>query len=245
MKSITTLLVALPILLLTAACDNSNARTNDEAAGSPATSTPAGGSAAGTAISDVDRSFVQQAAASGMSEVEQGRMASSKASNDAVRQYGNRLEQEHSAANNELMAIAQRHNIEMNTQMTADRGGSVGARDDATTATKTGASPRGTANPTGTTGAAGTIDTTGQALDRQRAGMTEPWMQATGEEFDRGFVTAQIRAHQDAISLFEQQASNGGNAELKAFASKQLPALREHLRQAEELQRKLSTTGGR
>jgi putative membrane protein len=240
MKAITTLLAAIPILLLTTACDNSNARTNDEAAGSSA-----GASSATTAISDIDRSFVQQAAASGTAEVEQGRLASSLASSDAVRQYANHLEQEHSAANNELAAIAQRHNIDLNMQMAADRGGSVGAKDDATTATKTGASPRGTANPTGTSGAAGTIDTTGQALDRQRAGMTEPWMQEKGDAFDRGFVAAQIRAHQDAIALFEQQASTGGNPELKAFASKQLPALREHLRQAEELQRKLSPTGGR
>ena len=232
MKSITTLLCSIPFLVLTTACSNSNARTSDEP-----------GASAKTAMGDIDRSFVEQAAASGNSEVEQGRLASTQATNEAVRQYGNHLQQDHTAANNELATIAQRHDVPMTSSAAPDRRGSVGAKDDATTTTKMGSSPQGTANPTGTHGAAGTMDTTGQALDRERAGMMQPWMQASGDAFDRGFITAQVKAHQDAIALFTQQVSTGGNEELKAFASKQLPALREHLRQAEELQKTLCPSG--
>jgi predicted outer membrane protein len=102
-------------------------------------------------------------------------------------------------------------------------------------------SATGAANPTGTTGASGTVATTGEARDRQRAGTTYPWMHATGAVFDEGYVAEQIRMHQDAISLFEQQSNNGRDADLKGFAAAQLPTLREHLREAETLQREMRT----
>ena len=230
MKPTTTLLVALPFLLLTIACDNSRARGNDEAGST-------------TTMGDVDRSFARQAAASGSAEVEHGRIASAQAANAAVRQYANHLQQEHGAANQELAAIAERHDLPLTAEPAPDRRGGVGAKNDATTTTKTGVAAGGSANPTGTHGAAGTIETTGQALDRQRAGMPEPWMQATGDAFDRAFIAAQIKAHHDAIALFNQQVDMGRNDDLKAFASKHLPALREHLRQAEELHKTLCPDG--
>jgi hypothetical protein len=41
--------------------------------------------------------------------------------------------------------------------------------------------------------------------------------------------------------LFEKQANGGGDAELKGFAQKQLPGLRNHLKQAQDLQAKIRT----
>jgi putative membrane protein len=64
----------------------------------------------------------------------------------------------------------------------------------------------------------------------------------TGAAFDRGFVDGQVKAHQDAIALFEKEVSAGADADVKAFAQKQLPGLRSHLKQAQDLQAKLSTS---
>ena len=56
-----------------------------------------------------------------------------------------------------------------------------------------------------------------------------------GHEFDVAFKEQVIKDHQDAIELFEQQASQGRDPELKVFAQNRLPRLREHLAAAQRL----------
>jgi putative membrane protein len=64
-------------------------------------------SAAGAkALSSGDRSFVQKAAIGGLAEVQLGNLAQQKASNDAVKQFGARMVEDHSKANDELKQIA-------------------------------------------------------------------------------------------------------------------------------------------
>jgi putative membrane protein len=70
----------------------------------------------------------------------------------------------------------------------------------------------------------------------------DAWAGQTGAAFDKGFIDAQVKAHQEAIELFEKEANTGTDAQLKAFAQKQLPGLRAHLKQAQDLQSKLATT---
>jgi putative membrane protein len=197
----------------------------------------------GTATS-ADTEFVQKAAAAGRMEVEHGKMAASKASNAQVKAYANTLVKDHTAANQQLMAIAKRKNITID--QASGRGAEMtgGSATSTTTDTKSGAKRTTASGTTGTTGASGGVATTGEARDRQTRGseQSEPWMSATGAAFDRGFIDAQVKAHQEAIALFEQEAKGGSDNELKAFAQKQLPGLRNHLKQAQDLQAKLRTT---
>lgn len=194
---------------------------------------------ANQSTSSDDTAFAKQAAEDGMKEVEVGKMVAAKTGNAQVKAYANRLVKDHTAANKELMAIAMRKNIDLpHPPHMSDHRGSVQARNDATTETKTGTG-RPT-NPTGTTGAAGTVETTGQARDK--AAGAEPWMSQSGKEFDKGFIDSAVKDHQKAIELFEKEANSGGDAQLKAFAGKTLPKLRDHLKQAQDLQQKLSTT---
>jgi len=55
------------------------------------------------------------------------------------------------------------------------------------------------------------------------------------DDFDKAYMTAQVLAHREAVSLFET-ASNSTtlDPELKAFAAKTLPALRMHLDMAQK-----------
>ena len=173
-----------------------------------------------------DTTFAQKAATAGMQEVEHARIATQKSKNAQVKAYAGKLVKDHTAANNQLKSIATRKHIELPSvpSMTQHRG-SVASKGDATTETKT--------------GGAATPETTGQARDRM-AGV-QPWMGETGAAFDKGFIDAQVKAHEEAIELFEAEANTGSDAELKAFAAKQLPGLRMHLKQAQDLQKKLST----
>lgn len=53
-----------------------------------------------------DRKFIETAAMGGMIEVELGKLAQDKASNDQVKQFGARMVKDHGKANEELMQIA-------------------------------------------------------------------------------------------------------------------------------------------
>jgi putative membrane protein len=57
----------------------------------------------------------------------------------------------------------------------------------------------------------------------------------SGANFDAAYAKLMVAGHQNTISLFEQQAKKGQAAELKAFAEKSLPLLREHLKMARNL----------
>jgi putative membrane protein len=54
-----------------------------------------------------DRKFVMEALKGGMAEVELGKLASEKASSDAVKQFGKRMVDDHGKASDELKKLAQ------------------------------------------------------------------------------------------------------------------------------------------
>lgn len=56
-----------------------------------------------------------------------------------------------------------------------------------------------------------------------------------GVDFDRQYRDMQVTAHKDAIALFERASTNCEDRDLKAFATKMLPALREHQRRLNEM----------
>jgi putative membrane protein len=56
-----------------------------------------------------------------------------------------------------------------------------------------------------------------------------------GRAFDRAYMTGQVDDHQNAVTLFENEAQNGTDPDLKAFAQKTLPTLQQHLAMARQL----------
>jgi putative membrane protein len=61
----------------------------------------------------------------------------------------------------------------------------------------------------------------------------------SGGEFDKDWVEAMIKDHKDAVKDFEKAANEANDAEVKAFAAKNLPTLKHHLSMAEALQQKI------
>jgi putative membrane protein len=53
---------------------------------------------------------------------------------------------------------------------------------------------------------------------------------------DDEYITSQIKAHQDAIALFKDEAASGSDPDLRTFAQKTLPALQHHLTALQALQ---------
>src|SRR5690606_40661561 len=61
----------------------------------------------------------------------------------------------------------------------------------------------------------------------------------TGADFDKEYMGMMVDDHQKAVDLFEDAAENNEDPELKAFAAKNLPALRKHLEEAKALEESL------
>ena len=56
-----------------------------------------------------------------------------------------------------------------------------------------------------------------------------------GADFDKAYAKQMVSDHEEAVALFQKEASSGTDPDLKAFAQKTLPTLQEHLKMAQAL----------
>ena len=95
---------------------NTSQNRNANRAGDRNSNTGATGEQARMAgMSSRDRDFVMEAAMGGMMEVELGRVAAQQGTSDAVKQFGQRMVDDHSKANAELMTLATSKGITLPT----------------------------------------------------------------------------------------------------------------------------------
>lgn len=78
------------------------------------------------------------------------------------------------------------------------------------------------------------------ALDADMQAKVTNLQNAEAAGFDDKYLDTIIDGHEAAISDFETYAKNGGDAKLKAWATKTLPTLRKHREQAEALRKTIS-----
>ncbi len=140
-----------------------------------------------------DQEFIQKASAAGLAEVNMAKMALQNATTPAVKEFAQRMLNDHTKANRELNRIADAN------RMTP----------------------------------AANMDAAHQEMSREMSAMT-------GENFDRRYVRGQLKDHEAAVALFQAEAKNGKNPQLKEFAVQTLPTLREH----QEMVRKLASRFG-
>lgn len=57
----------------------------------------------------------------------------------------------------------------------------------------------------------------------------------SGARFEHDYVHDQVAGHGMAVNVFQQEISNGQNADIKAFAEKTLPIIQQHLSLAQNL----------
>ena len=77
------------------------------------------GSSSAKTVSSADKKFAMEAAQGGLAEVELGRLAAEKGQSDKVKQFGQRMVDDHTNANNQLKSVAQKNNITLPTSVNA------------------------------------------------------------------------------------------------------------------------------
>jgi putative membrane protein len=199
-------------------------------------------------VSSSDRRFVTEAAEAGQSEIAHSRIALERATNDDVKRFAQRMVDDHTKTNQELMQLASSKGIALPQGTTDLHSGQTTGQDttstqtrelgQSTTGRREGQSQSGTqsGSQTGQQGTPQTgTQTAGQTqMQGKHRESVEKLSKFSGAEFDREYMRQQLKAHEKAISLFERQANSGKDTELKAFASNTLPALREHQQMARD-----------
>lgn len=112
LKILTTALVAIALSLATGYTSNAQQNQNTAKAPSPTTEPaqttqrPSPTQSGQTTISSSEKQFMNEAAQGGLAEVQLGQLASQRGTNNAVKQFGQRMVQDHTQANNQLQQLA-------------------------------------------------------------------------------------------------------------------------------------------
>ena len=74
------------------------------------------------------------------------------------------------------------------------------------------------------------------ALDRSHQSLYDRLSKLNGADFARAYMKEMVKDHDKDVKAFQKEADSGKDADLKAWASKTLPTLKEHQDQAKQVQ---------
>ena len=135
-----------------------------------------------------DNQFLEDAASGGMMEVELGRIATTHASSPRVKEFGQRMVDDHGRANAELKQLAAREKVTLPDTLKGDH--------------------------------------------RE---MVDRLSKLQGPEFDRAYMQAMLKDHEEDVAKFKVQARSAHDRNVKTFAAKTLPVLEKHLVMAKDI----------
>ncbi|MHB2206406.1 DUF4142 domain-containing protein [Methylobacterium sp. CM6257] len=73
------------------------------------------------------------------------------------------------------------------------------------------------------------------ALDSTHQSKIDKLKTLQGADFNKQYHEDQVKAHKDAVDLFQRYAKGGDNPDLKTWAGKTEPTLEQHLKMAQDL----------
>jgi len=185
--------------------------------------------------------FIRHVAQSGMKEIRLANLAKQRAKREEVKQFAEKLAQNHTSANNELRLIAQHQNIPWdmaaeNTPPASAKG--AGALD--TSASAATLSEKETVRTEeGTPGAAiGTARGAYPVNDASPQDQHDPYdklLALTGKSFEDAYLSHEVECHTRAVAKFEKANRDLPQGELRQFVQNTLPTLRNHLAMAKRM----------
>ena len=139
------------------------------------------------AVAPVDQAFVTMAAQGGMAEVQLATLAQTNARSPRVKTFANEMIKDHSAADDQLLKMAQAKGITPPTDLN-------------------------------------------DMQNQQKTMLTSE----KGAKFDRDYMHGQVTDHQAMVQAFQDEAQNGQDPDIKAFAANTVPTIQQHLTQAQK-----------
>ena len=87
-------------------------------------------------------------------------------------------------------------------------------------------------------------ETAGRPVDHDKhRELIDDLSELSGSDFDRKFIEEMIDEHEGDIRELERKAENAADPDLKAWATKTLPKMREHLERAKSIKETLDRAG--
>ncbi|MBE9168501.1 DUF4142 domain-containing protein [Pleurocapsales cyanobacterium LEGE 06147] len=77
-------------------------------------------------------------------------------------------------------------------------------------------------------------------ISEQDRNVMDRLSELSGAEFDRQYMQHMVEAHTKDVSMYQRQAEQGEDPELKAFAAETVPILQEHLQLARSISENLT-----
>src|SRR5262249_40466047 len=81
-------------------------------------------------------------------------------------------------------------------------------------------------------------------MDAKHKATHDRLMKLSGDAFDRAYMQDMVAGHRAAVSAFKSEAKGGEDPEGKAWASKTLPTIEDHVKQAQDISRGVVGTSG-
>jgi putative membrane protein len=82
------------------------------------------------------------------------------------------------------------------------------------------------------------------SVDKKHQKEMDDLSKKDASKFDREYMEHMVKEHRKDVSEFEKQSRSAKDADVKAFASKTLPTLKEHLQMAQQIQAAVKGGGG-
>ena len=146
-----------------------------------------------------DKAFVKKALEGGNAEVKLGQLAEQKSQSEDVKQFGQKMVNDHTQLGDQMKPIAQQLKVSV---------------------------------PTGI-----------PAKDQMLYSKLE---KLSGSEFDREYIKAMLKDHQEDLKEFKKEASTGKNPEVKQAAQQGSTVISQHLSMIQQIAQKhqVSASGG-
>jgi putative membrane protein len=187
--------------------------------------------------------FIRSVSYSWANEIRVGNLAKQRAQSQEVKEFADKIVQDHTKANSELKRIAQQKNIALEADLTAgtttpgspnparDRVGAAGTTPNPATP----GTPRDPVADVGTPRGADARDLSASAKQAHYQQIYGRLAGLSGKAFDDAFTTHMVQSHTKSVAKFEKASSDLESGELKQFVESTLPALKEHLAMAQRL----------
>jgi putative membrane protein len=170
------------------------AQDNNQASSSQSEMSSQQGANSSSQVSSSSKKFLDHMAKDSQGEVQIAQMVESKTSNPQVKQFAQKLEQDHTQMDQQMQSTMSQLGMTMPQPLTA-----------------------------------------------QQQQLQSKLQSASGTQFDKDFVNAQVQDHQKDVSEVQQHLKSVTDENVKQLLQQALPVLQQHLQMAKQLQSQLGS----